>query len=186
MLSLPQVLAFEFIDYIKREQQLTENKYIQLRTGLLHKRKPACIVLDERIRAILSKDTLDQFFSNLNFILFTGQLICYDLLPAGSVLTTKASTPSPDLGLFFFTISISLLKLLNSFTSHVGPLIFKTRLYSAKYETYFFIKYSLIYRKPLRIGAAVNTRPYNYHNAANPSHFIFFAPKTGSGINHVF
>ncbi|RNA04674.1 hypothetical protein BpHYR1_038431 [Brachionus plicatilis] len=29
------------------------------------------------------------------------------------------------------------------------------------------------YRKPLRIGAAVNTRPYNYRNAANPSHFIF-------------
>ncbi|RNA24378.1 hypothetical protein BpHYR1_049756 [Brachionus plicatilis] len=42
-----------------------------------------------------------------------------------------------------------------------------------------------IYRKPLRIGAAVNTKPYNYRNAANPSHFIFFAPKTGSGIYHV-
>ncbi|RNA30030.1 hypothetical protein BpHYR1_041465, partial [Brachionus plicatilis] len=33
----------------------------------------------------------------------------------------------------------------------------------------FFQKY--LYRKPLRIGAAVNTRPYNYRNAANPSHF---------------
>ncbi|RNA43036.1 hypothetical protein BpHYR1_029639 [Brachionus plicatilis] len=35
-------------------------------------------------------------------------------------------------------------------------------------------------------SAAVNTKPYNYRNAANPSHFIFFAPKTGSGIYHVF
>ncbi|RNA36331.1 hypothetical protein BpHYR1_001822 [Brachionus plicatilis] len=24
------------------------------------------------------------------------------------------------------------------------------------------------YRKPLRVGAAVNTKPYNYRNAANP------------------
>ncbi|RNA20364.1 EF hand family, partial [Brachionus plicatilis] len=30
----------------------------------------------------------------------------------------------------------------------------------------------MTYRKPLRIGAAVNTKPYNYRNAANPSHFM--------------
>ncbi|RMZ92987.1 hypothetical protein BpHYR1_006645 [Brachionus plicatilis] len=29
--------------------------------------------------------------------------------------------------------------------------------------------HNFYYRKPLRIGAAVNTKPYNYRNAANPN-----------------
>ena len=41
----------------------------------------------------------------------------------------------------------------------------------SNFEKYFLI-IQTIYRKPLRIGAAVNTKPYNYRNADNPSHFM--------------
>ena len=57
------------VNYWENQPKLTENKNIQLRNGLVYKRKPAYIVFDERNRAILSqysKDTFDQFYSNSN------------------------------------------------------------------------------------------------------------------------
>ena len=45
---------YEFVDAIKLEDNHTKNTHLQLSTGVLPRRKPAYIMLDERIKNVVA------------------------------------------------------------------------------------------------------------------------------------
>ncbi|RNA24305.1 hypothetical protein BpHYR1_014378 [Brachionus plicatilis] len=56
---------------------------------------------------------------------------------------------------------------------HTEDMMFgQSKYYGMNFDEKCHTPFIYLYRKPLRIGAAVNTKPYNYRNAANPSHFM--------------
>ena len=66
------VLIYELVDWLRKEQVKTERNLLKIRTGIVYARKPKYITLDERIKAIVSKyskENFEDFFDNLSLIL---------------------------------------------------------------------------------------------------------------------
>ena len=63
---------YALVDAFRREQRKTENSILKLKTGIVYKRKPHYIILDERLKVILSsynKNKFDEFYENVTLVL---------------------------------------------------------------------------------------------------------------------
>ena len=65
--------VYQFVDYMRKEQKLTENKVVKLRTGVRERgRRPEYDHQDERLQKIVElykRDDFFSFYSNLSLIL---------------------------------------------------------------------------------------------------------------------
>ncbi|CAF1135195.1 unnamed protein product [Brachionus calyciflorus] len=64
-------LIYELIDWFRSEENLTNDKIIQAKTGFKYTRKPHYVKLDERIKEILNdydKNNFDEFYDNFALI----------------------------------------------------------------------------------------------------------------------
>ncbi|CAF1105460.1 unnamed protein product, partial [Brachionus calyciflorus] len=64
--------VYPLVDKFRYEQKKSEDLVVQLSTGVKYKRKPNYIVLDERIKEVVSRyslDTFEKFYENLSLIL---------------------------------------------------------------------------------------------------------------------
>ncbi|CAF1041535.1 unnamed protein product [Brachionus calyciflorus] len=64
--------VYQLIDRFREEQKKSQDLLVQLETGIAFKRKPAYILLDERIKEIISSysiDSFEKFYDNLSLIL---------------------------------------------------------------------------------------------------------------------
>jgi hypothetical protein len=65
-------LVYELVDEFRKEHKRTVNNLIKLNTGIVYKRQPEYMILDERIRNVVktyTKGDFTTFFDNLNLIL---------------------------------------------------------------------------------------------------------------------
>ena len=63
---------YSLVDSLRSEQKLTEDKLIRLKTGIIYKRKPKYILLDERLQNTIKtyvKEKFYDFYENLQLIL---------------------------------------------------------------------------------------------------------------------
>ena len=63
---------YSLVDALRKEQKLTEDKLVKLRTGIVYKRKPNYVLLDERLKNVLStydKSNFIEFYQNIQLIL---------------------------------------------------------------------------------------------------------------------
>ena len=63
---------YALVDAFRKEQKKTENTLIKLKTGIVYKRKPEYVILDERLKIILStydKKHFETFFENISLVL---------------------------------------------------------------------------------------------------------------------
>ncbi|CAF1124067.1 unnamed protein product, partial [Brachionus calyciflorus] len=65
-------LVYELVDWFRKEDKLTKEKLVLIKTGVKYTRKTEYIKLDERIKEILSgydRDNFDKFLDSLTLIL---------------------------------------------------------------------------------------------------------------------
>ena len=63
---------YSLVDALRKEQKITEDKLVKLRTGIVYKRKPKYALLDERLKNVLStydKSKFIEFYQNIQLIL---------------------------------------------------------------------------------------------------------------------
>ncbi|CAF0799222.1 unnamed protein product [Brachionus calyciflorus] len=76
-------LVYSLIDSFIKEQNKVESDLVKLKTGLVYKRKSKYVMLDERIKSVISgddKDKIEDFLKNFSFIINYFELLPKNVL----------------------------------------------------------------------------------------------------------